>query len=106
MEAKINLLIAQTATTNVTAVYEATQAAGVIAQNPGIAPVSDEILASSGFSDHNKAPIVSEVTPQPGMVPPAVMPEAPNYHPSQPPSGKTGLQAGIETPEIEPAPVM
>lgn len=101
MEAKINLLVAQTATTNVTAVYEATQAAGVIAQNPGIAPVSDEILASSGFADHNKAPIVSEVTPQPGMVPPAVMPEAPNYHPSQAPSGKTGLRAGIETPEIE-----
>ena len=98
MEAKISLLIAQTATANVTAIYEATQAAGVIAQNPGGAPISDEILASAGFQDHNAAPVV------PTEVAPAVaLPE--NTHPNlpaKPATGAKGILKGIETPRIEP----
>jgi hypothetical protein len=99
LEAKINLLIAQTTTQNVTAVYEATQAAGVVAQNPGIAPVSDEILASAGFKDYNQAPVVREAaqgTRFSGV-------GAANTHPGFPPQPvppTTGAQTGIETPEL------
>ena len=99
MEAKINLIlaqtdaaIAQTTTTNVTAVYEATQAAGVIAQNPGAAVTADGILLSAGFVDHNPAPVIPQVIPQianPGL---AATPDTPGI----------GKKRGIETERIEP----
>ena len=100
MEAKIALLIAQadsaratTTATNVTAIYEATQAGGVIGQNPGIAGVSDEILLSAGFVDHNAAPVVSEVASQ--MAPGTATIAAP------PATAGVGKQRGIETPTLE-----
>lgn len=104
MEAKINLLIAQTATANVTAIYEATQAAGVIAQNPGISPVADEIMLSSGFLDHNAAPIVPAMEAQPLQEAVAQQPAA--AHPNLPPqpidvSAGIGKRRGIETQRLE-----
>lgn len=102
LDAKINLLIAQTATANVTAVYEATQAAGVVAQNPGISPVSDEILASAGFMDHNQAPVVPEVTSTPATEGTIVPTENKvSTHPEFPPSAAQGIRRGIETPQLE-----
>jgi hypothetical protein len=103
IEAKINLIVAQTATANVTAVYEASQAAGVVAQNPGIAPMSDEILKSSGFMDHNSAPIVPELASS-AILPDENVPLAQNTHPNFPPnpaSAQTGIMKGIETPQLE-----
>lgn len=101
LEEEINKLIADTTTQNVTAVFEATQAAGVIAQNPGIAPTTDEILASAGFLDHNKAPVATEVQPPVAEV---VPPEIQNTHPGfppNPPAAAGGILRGLRTPELE-----
>jgi hypothetical protein len=108
LTAKINLLIAKTATENVTAVFEATQTAGVIAGNPGISGVSDEILKSSGFKDANEAPVVPEM---PANAQPVAMnggisdvQNRGNTHPNipmGPPSARRGLQKGMMTPRIE-----
>jgi hypothetical protein len=109
LNAKINLLIAKTATENVTAVFEAVQTAGVIAGNPGISGVSDEILKSSGFKDANEAPVVPEmpanaqpVTMNPGLD--GDQGQQRNTHPNipmGPPSARRGLQKGMMTPKIE-----
>lgn len=96
LDAKINLLIAQKAGQNVTTVYEATQAAGVVAQNPGIAPVTDEILNSVGFVDQNAAPVIEEV-PQQRIV----EPEKQNTHPAFPPTGTAGIMKGLNTSKLE-----
>ena len=105
--AKTGLINAQKTTTNVQAVFEASQAAGVIAQNPGVAPVIDELLASAGFEDQNKAPVAQEVSP----VAQEVAPEVPegqvvpdNTHPNLPKSGlgtgKAGIMRGLTTPRL------
>jgi hypothetical protein len=98
MDAKIALIQAQTTTTNVTAVYEAAQAAGVAAQNPGMAPVTDEILKSVGFIDRNAAPVMQAVTPQAAPVV-----QNTGTHPNLPPqpvSPVLGAKSGIETPTL------
>jgi hypothetical protein len=108
LNAKINHLIAQTATENVTAVFQATQTAGVVAGNPGISGISDEILKSSGFKDANEAPVVPEL---PEGMPPQTPTEGidmggerRNTHPNvpmSPPSPRRGLQKGLMTTQIE-----
>src|SRR5574343_1749262 len=105
MQANVAYLIAKTdhektklATQNVTSIFQATQAAGTIAQNPGIAAPTDEILKSAGFVDYNEAPVVSEVeNPQP-FVEPAVQNTSPGL-PPVPATGRGGIMKGIETPE-------
>lgn len=105
LDAKINLIIAQTAVQNTTAVFEATQAAGAVAQNPGMAPVTDEILSSSGFKDHNKAPVVSIADqPQNMGMETSSQTGRENTHPNFPPrpaSPDAGLKAGMTTPGFE-----
>ena len=99
MEAKVALLTAQKVTENVNAVYEASQVAGVILQNPGAAPMIDETLASAGFKDQNGAPVVSEPA-QTGTTEPQV---AVNTHPNlpaKPVSAGIGARKGIETPTL------
>ena len=91
LEAKINLLTAQTATENVTAVFQATNTAGAVAMNPNIAPVSDEILKSAGFVDHNAPPVV----PQMAEPQPFTPPEEQNTHPDFPTNPATGIAAGL-----------
>lgn len=85
----IKLLIAKTTSQNVTGVYEAANTAAVIAQNPGLAPSTDEILKSSGFVDHNGAPTVI----QPPVAPTEPLPQ--NSHPNFPPNPDVGIAAGI-----------
>lgn len=107
LAAKIDLLAAQTrhvdsqaTSTNVTSVYEATQAAGVSVQNAQIAPVTDSILLSAGFKDQNAAPIVPQTPAMPTSVPQPM----PNTSPTQPPvprSAKRGILQGIETQAID-----
>lgn len=96
---KINLLLAKTAQTNVTAVYEAAQAQGVIAQNPGIASGTDQILKSSGFKDHDAAPVASEVAGQQAA---QGMPGPTDTHPNLAPMPKetAGAEQGIETQQL------
>lgn len=106
LAAKVELLLAQTrhtdaqaTSTNVTSVYEATQAAGVSVQNAQIAPVTDAILLSAGFKDQNAAPIVPVTPEMPAVIPEPQM----NTSPTQPPvprSAKSGILKGIETQAI------
>jgi len=107
MQANIAFLLAKTdhektklATQNVTSIYQATQAAGTIAQNPGIAAPTDEILKSAGFIDYNEAPVVSEVENPEPFVEPEVQNTSPGF-PPLPPTGKGGIMKGIETPRLE-----
>lgn len=96
---------------NVGAVYAATQASGVAATDPSIAPGADEILRSAGWEDAGAGtpmPQAPQDTVETGVgaVPPMSMPES--AAPEQPsaampsvPGAQVGLQAGIETPAID-----
>ena len=110
--------------TGVDAQYSAVQAAGVLATNPLLAPLADQMLRSSGFEDQDAAPIIPNspvATPMPGMeaqavadlaggggggmpmdaVQPAMaMPQAAPAIAAPDTSGPDGMQAGIETPII------
>lgn len=91
MRENIKLLIAKTSSQNVTSVYEAANTAAVIAQNPGLAPATDEVLKSSGFVDHNGAPAIT----QPPVMPAQPLPQ--NSHPNFPPNPDVGISAGINS---------
>ncbi len=98
--AKIDLITAQTTVQNTTAVFEASQAAATVAQNPGLAPSTDEILASSGFKDHNKPPVILAPEQPIAVTPPEVENTHPNYPPT-PAAANAGIKAGLQTPRIE-----
>lgn len=106
MQARIQLLLSQAKNTDaktvgsqVTSVYEATQAAGVAVQNAHIAPVTDAILRSAGFEDQDAAPIVPETPVMPADVPVPEQNTSPAF-PPQPQSPKSGILKGVETPEL------
>ncbi len=107
IQAKADQLAAQTAkiqaeTTakSVEAQYSAIQTAGVIATMPATASLADALLLSAGYVDHDAAPIVPEYT---GTV--LSEPDLPNNtNPLTPANPGVGLNAGIETPQIEGAP--
>jgi hypothetical protein len=72
------------------ALYMAAQGAQVIAMNPTIAPMVDELAKSAGFQDQNAAPIA----PEPGAVQPgAAIPPA-----QQADGALVGHETGIRTP--------
>lgn len=86
-------LEAEAMKTRLTALYEAAQAAQVLAQMPGATPIADELLKSAGFVDAAGA----------GALPPEMMqqPAQPMQQPAQPlPELQQGdgATAGIETP--------
>lgn len=104
----------ETANIGVDAMYSATQAAGVLATSPALAPMAEELVLSAGFVDRNKAPMIpgpaqgslpmSPQQDQGQMVAPA--PQQPDPLASlsgnvPDTSGPDGMQAGIETPQIE-----
>lgn len=98
----------------VDAIYSASQAAGVVIMDPNIAPVADQIARSAGFKDRDQSPIIPSV---PGLTTaPAQGLQADQLQPAAPvpteagaalagsvpdSSGPDGMQAGIETPQIE-----
>jgi len=75
--------------------FSAIQAASLIAQNPAIAPISQELFSSAGGKDYNGSPLVSmpAQAQQPIAVPQNT---SPNY-PAIPESPEQGANAGIET---------
>jgi hypothetical protein len=100
-QAKVRLTDAQATTTSVQAIYEGTQAAAIIAQNPSAAPVTDGILLSAGFKDQNQGPIVPQVTPAEAAQAQPIQPVVPdNTHPNVPATGAAGGMKGIETPSV------
>ncbi len=98
-DAKAELLHAQAlkteaerATKNVEGMFSATSSANLIAQNPEIAPVADQIWASAGGSDANAPPAIPSVPPG---VPSVQLPH--NTSPAFPPNPDVGMDKGIET---------
>jgi hypothetical protein len=96
---------------NVGAVYAATQASGVAATDPSIAPGADVILRAAGWKDAGagapmpqapEATIDGAAAAAPAMTAPeAPAPEQPGTAMPPMPGAQVGLQAGIETPEID-----
>ena len=98
---------------NVAAVYAATQAAGVAATDPTIAPGADEILKSSGW-EGGTAPATMPQAPQDTLPAPADGNALPTPVPGNAPAPQAatapvpamagpgeGMQAGIETQAID-----
>lgn len=89
--------------TRITALYEAAQAALVLAQQPGVTPIADQLLASAGFVDQTGSPNTidaSQVQPiaQPVQAAaPAVGAAGPELRQAD------GAAQGIETPGADGA---
>lgn len=89
---------------NVAAVYAATQASGVAATNPAIAPGADEILKSSGWTDPATPGAMAQApadVPAAPMLPSVPAPEQAAAPLPAMPGPEQGMQAGIETPGID-----
>lgn len=103
-QANASKIQADTVLSRVTAMYEAMQAAGVIAATPATAGLGDKLLHSAGMIDQDAPPIVPE-EPVQGAAQALATPG--NTHPNLPmppppaPSAGTGAEAGIETPRID-----
>lgn len=91
-DAKAKQATATAATTTVTGLFEATQAANLVATNPAIAPAADAIALSAGVVDSDAPPLIPAVEAPP--LAPNTVPE--NTHPNFPATGAVGAQAGIE----------
>lgn len=89
-QAKGQKLEAEAMRTRMTALYEAAQAAQVLAQVPAVAPMADELLRSAGFKDMGG---------QAGPVGPvAAQQPVPQAQPLPPLQQADGIASGIETP--------
>lgn len=98
---------AQTVGVNVDTLYSGTQAAQVLALNPGAAPVADGLLRSGGYVDQDAAPIVPQpsgwITPEQQPDPGAVPNNTDPLTPLRPDSPLLGVRQGIETPAADGA---
>ena len=92
IEAQTAKTKAESATKNVEGMFSATSAGNLIAKNPAIAPVADQIWLSAGGADANAAPAIPGIQP---VVEPLDMPS--NTSPNFPPNPEAGMEAGIET---------
>lgn len=89
-QAEIGKIDADRITRLLEGIYAAMQSGQLVAANPGVAPVGDELLKSAGFSDQNGQP-----TPMPEQ---QAMP-VPPADPMPPPANhQTGMMAGSEIP--------
>lgn len=83
---------AKTATKNVEGMFSATSAANLIAGNPAIAPVADQVWASAGGQDADAAPAIPGV---PDGIESTPMDE--NTSPNFPPNPDVGMTQGMES---------
>ena len=92
---------------NVDTLYSGTQAAQVLALNPGAAPVADGLLRSGGYVDQDAAPIVPQpsgwITPEQQPDPGAMPNNTDPLTPLRPDSPLLGVRQGIETPAADGA---
>ena len=92
-QAKGEKLEADAVTMRLQGIYEAAQAAQVLAVAPGISPIADELLSSAGFVDQhpaNNGPIIGQVNPAAQVPITAPGPSLPPLHNAQ------GAMQGIE----------
>ncbi|MBP6616374.1 MAG: genomic island protein [Burkholderiaceae bacterium] len=80
--------------------YSTMQGAQVVAGNPHVAGVADQMLGTIGFEDQDAAPYV-EPPPQGAAVEAMGMDIPQNTDPLTPASPATGFMDGIETPEAD-----
>lgn len=115
INAEIDSIVAGTAETNVTAQFQAIQAALQLILNRAAVQPADELLLSAGYKDHNGSPIAS--LPQPVQVNPTGIDQntSPQFPPLPPDPAQAqpaqlqqveeqpmlSPQAGIETSRIE-----
>jgi len=93
LAAQTEKLKAETVYKQIESLYSGIQAGGVLAQNPQIAPLADEIAESAGFKDKNAAPLIPQGQGSDGGLGDiGALPE--------PQSPRLGRQAGIQTPEL------
>ena len=107
LQAKAALLDAQTKKTSSDATaqdvktqYSATQTALILAQNPATAPLADKLLKSAGYVDKDASPIIPSAPAIP-VQPVEGLPASTD--PLTPASPAIGLEAGIETPQVDGA---
>jgi len=91
--ARTEKLKAETVYKHIESLYSALQGAGVIAQNPAVTPLADELAQSAGFEDKNAAPLIPQ-----GQGGDGGLGELGEMGALQSP--RLGRQAGIETPEL------
>ncbi len=97
-QAKGEKLEAEAMNTRLTSIYEAAQAAQVLAAMPAAAPIADELLKSAGYRDMSGDSQIIDTPPAP------VQPAQPAAQPGQPLPEllqSDGAQAGIETPAAD-----
>lgn len=94
LEAETERTKAETVGKGVDSLYSAMQAGQVVATVPGVIPIADELLGSSGWVDANGPPLAAPYV-GPAIAPPAV---DQNTSPMFPPRPDSPME-GIETPE-------
>ena len=99
LEAETKRTEAETVGKGVDALFSAMQGAQVVATTPGVTPIADELLASSGWIDANGAPLAPPYL-GPAIAPPDV---DENTSPIFPPRPDSPME-GIETMAPEGAP--
>ena len=102
-QAKGEKLEAEAMAKRLEALYMAAQGAQVIAMNPGVTPVADELLKSAGFKDANGAGVIDPAavqapTPAPN---PAILPDSTMAELQQADGALAGHMAGSITPEAD-----
>ena len=96
LEAETKRTEAETVGKGVDALFSAMQGAQVVATTPGVTPIADELLASSGWVDANGPPLAP-----PYLGPEIAAPEIDqNTSPMFPPRPDSPME-GIETAEVE-----
>lgn len=90
-QAQTDLVRAEMANTNATAMFSAGRVAEMIAANPSIADLADELFKSAGGIDHNGPPLAGPVEGARALPPPT------NTNPLTPDHPDRGVNAGIET---------
>lgn len=105
--AKAKLLEAQTrkvesdrSGTDMKTLYSGVQTAQVLATDPGVAPLADELAQSVGVEDQNGGTIVPQLA-EAAMTQPEPVSVPANTDPLTPTSPALGVQDGIETPEAD-----
>jgi hypothetical protein len=118
---KMDLTIANTASTNVKTEFSAMQTGGMVLAQPGVVAVGDQLMQSAGFKDHTGFPSAEAPQGIPQQLPPTDVPQntspqfpanpaAPdmksvpqNNVPKIPLTPDQGVQRGIETMKNEQA---
>ena len=100
LEAQASKVESEKSNTDMETLYSGVQTGQVLATNPGVAPLADELAASVGVVDRNGGTIVPQLAeaaltqPEPVSVPSSTDPLTPT-------SPELGVQEGIETPEAD-----